>query len=157
MKNKLITFIPSNLSITNKVALSLIFLWVAIALTGLVYNGVKSVSEVKEWFFLTDFEKRQKIFGELFTFLYALKSTTSDNATILVYSTDIRTFHLSLYYLYPRKITLVDSKNALQVAASTANYDYIALYHFNGKIDEIDMRASYSAIVENTSSIYKKR
>ena len=56
-------------SLKEKILLIFIVLWSTLAFLFVFYNASKAVSEFKEWTFLSDTEKRQKLFGELYKFL----------------------------------------------------------------------------------------
>jgi hypothetical protein len=92
------------------------------------YNLFKSVSEIKIWFPLSDYEKRQMIFGDLYSFLVSIASVSAKNSDILIYSKDVKTFYLGIYYLYPRKITIVDNKSDFDIYLNTKKFKYIAVY-----------------------------
>src|SRR5882724_6103981 len=98
----------------------LLFIMIISACFNVVYNSVKTISEVKEWTPLSDTQKRHKIFGDLYDFLILVKTYTKNDDHILIYAKDgekYQTYFLSIYYLYPRRITsTVDNNEFIQVA-----------------------------------------
>jgi hypothetical protein len=84
----------------------LLGVWALLAIGSVGYNAVNTVSEVKNWYFLTDTQKREKLFGDLYTFFTFIDKNTPADASILIKSFDVRTFFLGRYYLYPKKITV---------------------------------------------------
>jgi hypothetical protein len=112
----------------KRVFFVLIFVWAGIAGCNVVYNMVKSVSEVKEWAFLSDSQRRQKAFGAAYDFTQVIAVHTPQNATILLYTTDTLLPLLSRYYLYPRVITMVNNKKQLDSLSRSMKFDYLAVY-----------------------------
>jgi hypothetical protein len=108
-----------------------LFIWIILAFSNTLYNAVKSYTEVKEWAYLSDTEKRQKIFGDLYDFFIFVRDETDSRATIAIYSKDVRTFFLGRYYLYPRKIIIVDSKQKLEKISKEKKNRYIAVFNNN--------------------------
>lgn len=112
----------------NIIFLFLIAAWFILSVIFTLYNAVKSVSEIKQWYPLSDSQRRYKIFGNLYSFLIFLDSKTQKNSKILVYSKDVRTYYLGIYYTYPRTIYVVDNKKIFYKSLSSHKFDYIAVY-----------------------------
>lgn len=96
----------------------LLVAWGILAIGSVGYNAVNTVSEVKNWYFLTDTQKREKLFGDLYTFFTFIDKNTPEDASILLKSFDVRTFFLGRYYLYPKKITVVESSKDIKAQVS---------------------------------------
>lgn len=107
----------------------LFFAWVVFALISIGYNTIKIGTEYRQWGNLTDTEKRQKIFGSIYTFLFFIHANTEKSSKILVYSQDIKTYYLSKYYLYPRIVTTTADKNKITSLIKSGKFSYLALYN----------------------------
>ena len=115
--------------ITQKILLFLIVFWIFLAIFGIFYNTGKTVTEVKAWAFLSDNEKREKIFGDLNNYFIFIGNNTQKNVQILIYANDVKTFYLSKYYLYPRIVYGTDNKQEFLQKVQTGNYPYVASYN----------------------------
>jgi len=92
------------------------------------YNSVKSISEIKNWAFLSDYQKREKIFGDLFVFIDLINKNTKNKSEILIIAKDEMPFYLSRYFLFPKKVYRQDSLNIAQIDKEK-KYQYIAVYN----------------------------
>lgn len=113
----------------NNILTVLFFLWVIIAIFNVCYNTVKAVSEVKQWAFLTDQEKRYEIFGDPYNFCLFINKNTPKNAHVLFFSGDLMQYYLARYYVYPRIIINTNSKSGLKNLAKTGKFTYIVFYN----------------------------
>lgn len=142
-----------------KVFKIIVVCWIIIAFFNIFYNSVKSYSEVKEWGNLTDYQKRYKIFGDLHIFLTLIKDKTKKNDSVLIYTKDgvkWQTFFLSLYYLYPRKITTTIDKKEFTLLSKSNKFDYIATYNSSFISDKYKRSAIFSTLKSaNYGSLYK--
>jgi hypothetical protein len=111
-----------------KILSCILIIWFIMSVFNVFYNLLKSVSEVKIWFPLTDYEKRKMIFGDFYPFLSFVSANSAKNSNMLIYSKDVKSFYLSIYYLYPRAITIVDNKNDLNSKLSNGEFKYVAIY-----------------------------
>ena len=127
----------------------LIFIWVIISFFNIFYNGVKSFSEMQEWGTLTDSEKRHKLFGSVYDFIMLIQNHTSKNDRILIYSKDIKTHYLSIYYLYPRVVTTTNDKQMFLQLIKTKKFVHIASYGSPITADNYEKVASLSAKVSD--------
>ena len=144
-------------TIKVKILLTLMSIWVILGFLNVFYNTYKTISEAKQWLFISDQEKRYKIFGDLYTFFIDINKDTPNNTHVLIYSKDVRTFYLGIYYLYPRIISTVDSIDKFTVLTTSKNYNYIAIY--NEKIPVIgykEIRKYRSKSSKSFWIIYKK-
>lgn len=103
----------------------LVVLWITFAILNVFYNIGKTIPEIKEWIFLSDDAKRQKLFGDIYAFYVFVNNHSEKNAKILFFPKDEMSFYLARYYLYPRIITRVDDEKKLQQLASMKTYSYI--------------------------------
>lgn len=101
----------------------LLGIYFLIAVGNVGYNGLKTYTEVRDWYFLSDTQKREKIFGDLYTAFLFIDKNTVENASLLIVSSDVRAFFLGRYYLYPKKITVVATAKEL---AQQALPEYVA-------------------------------
>ena len=106
-----------------------VFFWVVFSVFNTLFNTAKSYSEVKEWAYLSDTQKRHKIFGNIYDFCIFLNENTPKDAEILVYSNDVKTYYLCLYYLYPRSLYVADDKKQFNDFVQKKRYKYIATFN----------------------------
>lgn len=99
-----------------------------LAVFNVFYNSVKSVSEVREWAFLTDHEKRHKLFGDTYDFYTFINKNSQENANILFMPKDEMSFYLARYYLYPRLITRVTNEEQVAKFSQTGTYTHVATF-----------------------------
>ena len=93
---------------------------------------------------MSDTEKRQKIFGDLYTVTMLIEKNTMKKSQILLVSKEKMPYYLTRYYLYPRRIYLNSSNK----------YPYIFVY--NTKISTKDYKeiASFSSKTGNYGKLY---
>lgn len=140
----------------NKILLSIISIWIILAVFGVAYNCVKSVAEIKTWAFLSDAQKKEMLFGDLYDFLVFIEKHTNKNAHILIFSKDVRTFYYSIYNLYPRIISVATNKQDLAKSLAKTKYDYVVLYDQNASVSGYKLEASYSSkLTKDFGGIYK--
>lgn len=101
-------------------------LYFLIAVGALFYNGIKTYFEIKEWYFLSDTQKRHHLFGDIYDFFAYINKHTPPKSSILIVSKDVRTFFLGRYYLYPRKLQVVTSE--AEVGKQTFLPEYVSSY-----------------------------
>lgn len=106
----------------------LLFAWTFFAISSVGYNVIKGGIEYNEWWHLTDSQKRQKIFGNIFIFLSFIDDNTQKTSEILLFSQDIKTYYLSKYYLYPRIVTTTTDKNKIIPLLKSRKFSYVALH-----------------------------
>lgn len=83
----------------------LLSVWLVMSFLRTAYNFTKVFTEEKQWLFLSDEEKRIKIFGDSFVLYKFTEINTSKQANIVIISKDKKAYYLGRYFLYPRKIT----------------------------------------------------
>ncbi len=97
----------------------LLFIWVGLSITRVFYNIVRTVTTEREWFLMTDDEKRANLLGNEHIFLAMTKKTTPSDAEILVLIPNANIlpglFYKTIYYLYPRKLTFVEYINSVNL------------------------------------------
>ena len=107
----------------------ILFLWILFAFFSVLYNSTKAISEIIIWGSLSDDEKRHKIFGNLHDFFIFINTHTESDSDILIYSHDVKTHYLGIYYLYPRRIITIDNNKDLLAFEKTGKFHYIAVYN----------------------------
>lgn len=107
--------------------LSLLFflvLWFVIGVARLFFNTTRMFTTEREWFFMSDDEKRIRLLGQEHVFLKNIQKITPVDAVIQVYipSHDILPgiFYKTIYYLYPRKLSFENSLS--QVGSGRGDY-----------------------------------
>lgn len=145
-------------NLSKKISSILISTWIVLAFLSVFYNGVKISSEIKEWGSLSDFQKRQKIFGDKYDFIIFIQNHTKEQEQIIIFSQDPMTFYLSRYYLYPMLVYWAKDKNDLQRLIETHKFSYIASYRDKIKINGFELAASSSADARDAYGyIYEKK
>lgn len=117
--------------LANTFLILLLSIFILLAGFRTVYNLFKVFTEEVSWIQLSDYEKRKKLFGDIYDFFTVINSKTEKDAEILFLTTDIRMHYLSKYYLYPRRITVVRIDKEQQFDAN--KYEYIAVFVNNDK------------------------
>lgn len=112
-------------TITGKVLLLLLLLWLIIAVSRTVFNVSKVFTEERAWYGLTYEEKREKQFGDIHHFLRFVETKTEKNSEILFFTDDLKAYYLGRYYLYPTKVI---GENELIWDPNANYYDYILIY-----------------------------
>lgn len=99
------------------------------------YNTIKIIPEFNEWGVLTDKQKREKIFGDQYTFYQQLNTRTDANAHILFYTDTGMAYYVERYYLYPKKIIYLSDKKEFLKAVASRKYTYVAIYNEDLTLD----------------------
>ena len=129
----------------KKILLLLFYCWIIIAVFNVGYNFLKTFSEVREWGYLSDAEKRHKIFGNNHEFFTLIKEHSPNNTKILIFSQDDMARFLSIYYLYPRRVTTTTDKEVFLKNIEKKTYPYIASYNFTFDTRDYEKIASFSS------------
>lgn len=112
-------------SLLKKCALLCIGIWIILATIRTGINVSKIYTEERFWLGLSDQQKREKIFGDVYEFIQFIdKHTTSSNATLVLYTPSNIHWHVK-YFLYPKKFFVVDNENELKEKLST--YSSVAI------------------------------
>jgi hypothetical protein len=136
----------------TKTFFCILLAWLLISIFNVFYNLFKSISEIKTWFPLSDYQKRQMIFGDLYPFLFFVGANSSKNSNILIYSNDVKTFYLSIYYLYPRTVTVVDNEKDFKEELNSKKFKYVAIYKNSYKPNTYRL----SALMRGIGGLYTK-
>ncbi len=141
----------------KKVFLSLFFLWIILSILTLPYNALNTVLDIKSWFFLTDNQKREKIFGDTYDYIYFINSKTPKNSNIYIFSKDGKIGLIARYFLYPRKLYVTKDDSNLINLLKHESFDYISLYDKEKIIQNYKLFAKYqSKTTFHFGIIYKK-
>jgi hypothetical protein len=119
-------------NILIKLLFLLILLWIGISFIRTIYNVSKLATEERQWYFLTDEQKRAKEFGDRHYFLRFVQSHTITGSTILLFTDDVETQYLGRYYLYPTEI--IGEHDPFNWKPKANYYNYIIIYPVNIKI-----------------------
>ena len=147
--------------------LMLVFFWFAISLLRTGYNLSKVYTEERAWIFLSDEEKRNKIFGDLHIFFRFVQKNTKEGSRILFLSPGGKTYYVGLYYLYPTKITYVKNSMEARGLMEKNKFDYLLVYQtqeldldenesFSWQIDELKASSTYMSLEKKSiGRLYK--
>jgi hypothetical protein len=141
----------------KKFLLVLLSLWFFIALFSVGYNTINSFFEIKNWSFLTDAQKRHRIFGDLYDFFVFVNVHTADKREILIFSKDVRTHYFGMYMLYPKIMTDTNSEENLIKIAKQATFPYIGTYDYRLHLDTYQEIASFSSPTTHDFGVLYKR
>lgn len=114
----------------KKILLLFITVWFLFASFSVIYNSTNTISEIQNWYVLSDTEKRQKIFGDLYDFFVFVKHHIPDGSTVFVFSQDVRTHYFGMYMLYPTRQVDTNDQKTLMRMVSTKKYEYIATFNY---------------------------
>lgn len=153
---QIMTFLRKR-ALKENILLFFVGLWILIATLNVFYNAGKTVFEVKEWAFLSETEKRYKLFGDLHNFFIFIGNNTEIHDQILIYSKDIKTFYLSKYYLYPRVIYSTDNVKEFMKLANNNDYKYIAVFENDFRSSNYEMVAFVPLQKLTGFSLYKRK
>ena len=123
----------------------------------LLYSAIKTVFEVKTWVPLSDSEKRQKIFGDMYNFIVFIDAHTEKNAHILIFSKDGKIGLITKYYSYPRIVNPTTDKKKFIDLVQIRAYDYVSIYNSVVVIRNYDKIASYSSKTSSDFGVLYKR
>ncbi|OGH19477.1 MAG: hypothetical protein A3F31_01955 [Candidatus Levybacteria bacterium RIFCSPHIGHO2_12_FULL_38_12] len=115
----------------KKLLYFVIVTWVCISIIRTIYNVSKIVTEEKDWIFITEDRKREKIFGDLHPFLKFVEKNTPQNSSILFLSSGGKAHYLGRYYLYPRKLMYVASQKKISAVLKNCSCSYLLIYQTN--------------------------
>ncbi len=110
--------------------IGLLLLWIVVSAVRTVSNFSKIFTEEKEWMGLSDYQKNNKYFGNIFSLLYNTSKYTSSNSRIGFYSGG-REFYLGRYELYPRRTIWYHTPQELIANLKTRNIQYAIVYGKN--------------------------
>lgn len=117
----------------------LLGVWVLFASLRMMYNFSKLYTEEMQWFFLSDYDKREKLFGDIHL-LYTNLNPVIDNHDVLLLTKDGKEFFLGRYYLYPQKIYWAKSEDEAVKLIKTRKYPFFVIYDVPqfGKLGKIE-------------------
>jgi hypothetical protein len=123
---------------TILIILFVIFITTSIVRT--VYNFSKLATEERQWYYLSDEEKRAKQFGDVHYFLRFVQKYTDTGSNILFFTDDTKAYFLSRYYLYPT--TRAGKYEGFLWNNKESKYNYYMIYPANHKelIKEISLK-----------------
>lgn len=133
-------------------------LWGLLAAGSVGYNAINTYAEVKNWYFLTDTQKREKIFGDLYTFFVFLHSQIQKEKELLLFSKDVRTHYFGMYTFYPTVITDTSSEKTLLQLAKSKKFRFIGTYNKTFSLEGYEQIAFFSSKTsENFGMLYKRK
>ncbi len=137
--------------ISKKLLFITICLWITIATLRTFYNISKLYTEERKWLALSDDQQRVALFGDIYRAIKIIQEKTPGSAQILSLSPGGKTFFLSRYYLYPRKITYIKSTSEVAMAIKKNTFDYLVVFQTSEKdLDEnnsLSWRLNYHPLV----------
>lgn len=161
MNKQLLSFCKGTMKLKKSIIrlfLILIMIWLVASFIRTIYNISKIFTEELEWLSLSDEEKRIKLFGDLHYFFRFVEKNTDNNSKILLYSFDGDAFYLSVYYLYPRKITYIRflDKNLDNILKEN-DFSYLVFYYKNADdtLANLSKSIAHKCFFNNTNVVYK--
>lgn len=133
-------------------------LWGLLAVGSVGYNAINTVSEIKNWYFLTDTQKREKIFGDLYSFFVFIQLQIKREKELLLFSKDVKTHYFGMYLFYPTVITDTSSEKILQQLAKSKKFRFIGTYNKTFFLEGYEQIASFSSkSSQNFGMLYKRK
>ena len=134
----------------------LVCIWIGLSLLAVSVNAMRFVTDYREWGVLTDTQKRQKLFGERYTFSILMNEKTNKNAHILFYTDDEMAFYISRYYLYPKTIIFEHDKKKAIEAIKEKKFPYLAFFNRSLSTPGYEVVGSLPNGSNHKAYIYKK-
>jgi hypothetical protein len=110
-----------------------VVLWFLVSILRTFYNIARLFPEIKEWMFLSEDQKRIKMFGDNYSFVQFIKENLEQGSSVAIYTPDStisRQLHLlSTYYLYPGKILFLHNLNNLEKTINNKITNNVAIYY----------------------------
>jgi hypothetical protein len=121
-----------------------ILFWFFLSIFNVFYNSAKSISEFHTWAYLSNIQKKQKIFGDQYNYFLFIDDHTNKNAKILFLSSDVMAFYYGRYQNYPRLLSWVKDTVEVKQALRMQKYSYIATYDTELRREDYILVASFS-------------
>lgn len=136
----------------NKSLFIIIVLWIVISVGRTFYNFSKLFTEEREWYNLSDQQKKVKLFGDLDPFFRFVEKNTSPKDSILFLAPGGKAYFLSRYYLYPRRIFYIKDQKEIELTLKKQSYDFLLEYQTNDP--NLDENNSYTwRVSQNTKFV----
>src|SRR6185369_655491 len=136
----------------------LIGFWIFFSFFSVLYNSLKTVSEIRELSLLSENQKLQKLFGASYDFSVFINEHTEKHAKILFYSQTAMPYFYARYYSYPRHLYWLQNEDESIKRTRPKQFDYIALFNMPASFEGYEIKASYSAKQSGIfGSIYKRK
>lgn len=140
----------AELYMMKKLLISVLVIWFGLSLVRIINNLAKIYTEERDWIFLSDDKKREKLFGDVHGFLSFSKEHARTNSRIVFIlpppNVENRLFYLGEYYLYPRDIYFSDQKK-FKNDIQREKPDYILIY-------DLKNSKSYKEIIRTLAQEY---
>ncbi len=142
-------------SYTQIVAIIVLFILLILSIARLGNNFIKIYTEERQWIFLTDEQKREKIFGEIYSYISFIQNNTSNKSSIISFNADAKTYYLGRYFLYPKKFISYAKQSDFVNNINSNIYDYV-IYKAtkNDDMKDIDNALSHNRYI--LIKIFKK-
>lgn len=145
-----------NKYIVRKILIVLILFWIALSVLRLSFNLSKLITEEQEWLFLSDDEKKSKIFNNYYNLNKFLLINTRSKSKILLVTKDGMLYYYSRYDLYPREVYW--QKDITSISELGGKYDYIFLDQRDFKsLSNSDLEKVNSFITTDIKGVLYKR
>ncbi len=145
-----------SLSTTNKILLGLLIMWISFSFFTIFFNAIKTLTEEKQWLFLSSEQKKEKIFGDIYLFFAFINKNTPAHTNIILYPHTEELFYFGIYNLYPKKIATARDYSELTSLSKETQYEYIATYNKEVFIPHFKKITSFSTIAKNFGILYKR-
>ncbi len=89
----------------KKFVILFITFWIVLSVFRTLFNFSKIFTEERVWIGISDEQKREKIFGPVYSFLQIIKQQTIKNDVVLMKTDDLKNFYIARYVLYPTRVT----------------------------------------------------
>lgn len=111
-------------NVIYSLCLLILTLWTIISIGRIAVNISKIFIEERQWLFLNDDQKRNRIFGDVYTYIHFINDHTKQGS-ILSFFDDVRTHYYGRYMLYPKKFVSYTSFQLFTDDLSHNQYSYV--------------------------------
>lgn len=112
----------------KKLLFVLIIVWLIISISRTIFNVSKIITEEKNWIKLTEEQKREKLFADLYPFYKFIEKKIPQNSTIAFLAPGGKAYYLGRYYLYPRRLIYLTNSKDLNNKLKKCSFNYLVIY-----------------------------
>lgn len=141
--------------VRENIIFALLLLWVIIGVLGVVYNTRKGFFEIREWGFLSQEDKKHKLFGDYYAFYKFLKAN-SNSEDIVLFTNDPMAFFLPRYFLYPQRIYWISYEKDFLSKLTQSKNETFFIYDLDFDLKDHIVVATFSAKSKKSGFFIKK-
>jgi hypothetical protein len=140
----------------KKIYLAFIFLlvlWTALSAGRIIFNLSKIFTVERGWIFMSDYQKREELYGDVFPIYNKINSLTNHEDIVNLISNDGKPYFILRFLLYPKKVFWFTSPEKIPTKNKNS---FVIFYHEQVSKDFANHKKIYSFETNNHKSfIYK--